>query len=423
MSSELNVECRLARNYALENLSDALSYLLIKVTPDSTTQFGTLPLNVGLVIDVSRSMKGEKIKFACESAKILVESLNKDDNISVVIFSDDARAVVPCTTAADKSRICAAIDGIRVVNGTRMHKGMETAVRELRSCTLAKKIDRMILLTDGETEYEDRCRTVASGESGSHLVISTLGIGETYNENLLTQISDATLGRFYHLSNPGNIGDVLQREFADAAVSVISDVRLGLLPSSGVKLECMDRIFPGVAGLEPRQAEGEENFIVSLGTLKANEPTILGAQLKLPAAPAGRMKIASISFNYSIPGLDIEDRVSNQDVFIEFTGDQSLCVHVDREVVSYFNQINTQKLVEEAITATKAGDTTGATRALSEAQIMTQRLGNTQLTKSIGEAKEEITRKGTLSEESIKTVKATSRYTVRLDETNTRGKT
>ncbi len=36
MSSELSIECKLARDYTLGNVNDSLAYLLIKVIPDST---------------------------------------------------------------------------------------------------------------------------------------------------------------------------------------------------------------------------------------------------------------------------------------------------------------------------------------------------------------------------------------------------
>lgn len=417
MSSDLSIECKLARDYAMENVGDTLAYLLVKLAPDASIHTETLPLNLGLIIDVSRSMKGDKIKFACESAKLLIRSLRPDDWVSVISFSDEARTIIPATQALDKASILSLIDGIRIQSGTRMFLGMDMGLREMRKAGFSNKINQVILLTDGETENEDQCRYIAERERENHVVISTLGVGKKYNELLLSQISDVSLGRFYHLSTPEQIGSILQKEVDDASVSIISEASLSLNLTQGVRLESLDRIFPGSVKLQPRSEADSRILAVDIGALKKNEPMILGVQLKLPARPAGRLKIAQLSFNYSIPSLQIEDSIENRDVFLEYTSDQSLCSKVDREVVSYFNQINAQQYVEQALTETKRGNIAGATQSLSQAQEITQRLGNLPLTEKIKEAKDELTRKGTISEDGLKTIKAGSRVTVRIDKT------
>jgi Ca-activated chloride channel homolog len=420
MSSGLSIECKLARDYAMENVGDTLAYLLIKLAPNVPVETRVLPINLNLVIDVSRSMKGDKINFAREAAKLLVSSLREDDWVSVITFSDYAKVVVSASPVTNRPFIFSLIDKIRIQNGTRMSLGMDVGIREMHKVEFVNKINRMILLTDGETEGEDECRNIAENERENHLVITTLGLGEKYNENLLSQISDATLGLFYHLNDPGQIGDIIKKEFENASASVITEAKLSLNLGENVKLDSLDRIFPGCVKLQPRQEAGGKILVVDVGAIQREETTILGVKLKLPSHLVGRQQIAEVSVKCKMPGLRIEDIVENRNIFVEYTGDQTLCSRVDREVTGYFNQINTQKLIEQAITETKQGNITGATRSLTQAQEITQRLGNLPLAETIKITKEELTKKGAISEEGVKTIKAGSRFTIKFDEDQTK---
>ena len=414
MADELCLECKLSRDYAMVNVADALSYLLVKVIPNSEMQLGTIPLNISLVIDVSRSMKGRKLEFAIEATRLIISRLQPQDWLSVIMFSDDAQVVIPAVQAYDKTALLTAVEQIRIIAGTRMFHGMEASVRELRKAGLQNKVNRMILLTDGETEGEERCRIIATQERQSEIVICPVGIGKRYNENLLSQIADVTLGHFSHLKAPEQITDIFKKELDMAAASVISDVIMDFSPGEGVRLESLDRVFPNSVRLELNSEEGGRIQRAKIGNLMKEEYTIIGARLRLPSALAGRRMIASIGLRYSIPSLGTTGFMEGHDIFMEFTDNQELCGQVDREVTSYFNQINAQNLIEEAIRQTRIGNIDEATQSLSLAQAITEKLGNLPLTENIKEALDELEDKGVLSPDNVKTIKAGSRQTVKI---------
>jgi hypothetical protein len=187
-----------------------------------------------------------------------------------------------------------------------------------------------------------------------------------------------------------------------------------VLPGEGVLLESLDRVFPNSVRLQPASEDNGKVFKVALGNLTKDDPTIIGARLKLPSAPAGRVKITRILLHYNIPGLHITGGTESQDVYVEYTNNQEQCGQVDREVVSYFNQINAQNLIEEAIRQTKVGNINEATQSLTQAQAITEKLGNLPLTQELKEALNEMEAKGVLSPENVKTIKAGSRQTVQV---------
>jgi len=305
---------------------------------------------------------------------------------------------------------------MHVISGTRMYHGMETSVREMQKAGFDNAINRMIILTDGMTEGEERCCSIAEQEADNRVVISTFGIGDKYNEDLLIDISGKTLGSFQHLQSPEHIIKQFQQELRESAASVISDVRLSIHLTKDVELEQIHRIFPDCVKLKPGVESEGRVLSVAVGNIRKDEQTCLGAQFRLPSRSASRMQIAQVYVNYSVPALQIQDRVLKNSVIVEFTGDHDLCGMVDREVIAYFNQINAQSLIEKAMKETKAGNIAAATQLLNQAQLLTQRIGNAPLTRIIDDAVQEIKNTGVISSGVMKTVRAGSSQTVRIAE-------
>ncbi len=416
--SEVLLECKLARNYALENVSGSLAYLLIKATPNPAVNFDSLPLNLGLVIDVSASMKGDKIKYARDASKFVIESLSPDDMVTVVIFSDDARAIVPHSEVREIGPILSAIDKIRPVSGTRMYKGIETAVAEMSKARNLNYTNSMLLLTDGETEGGERCLEISRQEAKNRLTISTFGIGDKYNEELLKSIADATLGKTYHLQTAEQIKSHFDSEVSAARAAVITDITLNIRVSHDVKLEEIHRIFPSSTEIHPRIEPDGKTYTVDITSLSKNEPSYFGIKMILPARAGGRITEAQISLKYDIPNRKIEGHTEECDVIIEYTKDRDLCSTVDREVINYFNQLNVESLINQAIEETKIGNVAQATKILSQAQMLTQRIGNSSLTQYINNASEELIEKGAISSGALKTIKIGASHTVKIDTTD-----
>jgi len=414
--AEVTLGCKLARNYTFEDVPDALAYLLIKVVPNPAVDFGSLPVNLGLVIDISGSMRGQKIKNAKQAAKYVVNALKPVDTVSVTIFSDEARAIVPATKVTDRFPILSAIDKISIVGGTRMYHGLEVGSREIRRGATPSSINRIIVLTDGETEGEEQCLTIARQEAQNSLVVTAFGIGNEYNEEFLREFSDTTLGSFYHLQTPEQISAEFSRELSAISAAVISNVKLSINLAKDVRLEEMHRIYPTVVKLLPELDADGKIATVPVGNLRKDEQTIFGAQLMLPARSSGRVRIAQVFASYSVPSLQIEDRVEKTDVIVHYTADRDLCGQSDKEVITYFNQLNAQSLIEKAMRETKDGNLVAATQSLNQAQLFTQRIGNIPLTRSIEAAMQELKEKGTISPGLIKTVRAGGGHTVRIDE-------
>jgi len=98
------------------------TYLFAQVTgaDKATDRAAAPPVNLGIVIDKSGSMKGERIANALSAAVLAVERMRDGDKVTVVSFAVASEVVVPPTVIGPDTRagIEARIRGIRLGGDT-----------------------------------------------------------------------------------------------------------------------------------------------------------------------------------------------------------------------------------------------------------------------------------------------------------------
>src|SRR5688572_5573462 len=78
---------------------DFLQTLMIELTPGRGLR--SLPLNIGILLDVSGSMQGPKLDNAKQSCALLLEQMGPNDRATVCTFSSGARTIVPSQMFTD----------------------------------------------------------------------------------------------------------------------------------------------------------------------------------------------------------------------------------------------------------------------------------------------------------------------------------
>ena len=96
---------------ALLKSHDNEFYILGKLAAPKfpATPISRKKLNLSIVIDRSSSMSGDPIIQAINCAKMIVNSLNSNDRVSVVIYDDVVETIVPSTKVINKKNIISAI--------------------------------------------------------------------------------------------------------------------------------------------------------------------------------------------------------------------------------------------------------------------------------------------------------------------------
>mgnify|MGYP003347963502 CR=1 FL=1 len=105
-----------------------------------------------------------------------------------------------------------------------------------------------------------------------------LGIGDDFNEELLSAMARGGGGQFYYVSDAAKLAAVLQREVGDALEVAASEVAVELWPSPGVRLELLNDFPAEWTGTHLR---------VALGDLTSEQLIDLSVQALLPAGTTG----------------------------------------------------------------------------------------------------------------------------------------
>ena len=103
-----------------------------------------LPLNVTMVLDVSRSLFGERLTQLVQAGSALTSALRPDDHVALVTFSHQIELAVPMTT--DRQAIRSALAHMEASGSTALRDALHVAI-ELDPRDRARSL--LLVFTDG----------------------------------------------------------------------------------------------------------------------------------------------------------------------------------------------------------------------------------------------------------------------------------
>jgi hypothetical protein len=228
------------------------------------------PLNLCVVIDRSGSMAGQKLEMAKRSCLAILRQLRESDLFTVVTFDTEARVVA--NPQVGRSEVPGRIEGIDSGGQTNLSLGWYLGLLELQTHTTRDYNNRLFLLSDGEANQGETKRATLANESARSrelgISTSTIGIGESFQEDLLEVLATESGGRFWYVQE-SRIEDIIEEEFQGALSVAIDRPRVELLLDSGVKvskeLNALNRVS-GRYRLRPLKGDDVFNFAIRMET-------------------------------------------------------------------------------------------------------------------------------------------------------------
>jgi Ca-activated chloride channel homolog len=170
------------------------------------------PTAVVLVLDKSGSMSGPKIEMAREAARASIKTLRPIDKIGVISFDETFNWVIPMGPAGDLEDKSNLIAQITANGGTKIYQAVQSAFETIVTEQATHK--HIILLTDGVSTpgtQEDFPR-LERDALAKQVTISTIGVGDYINRELLEELARKTRGKVHFVENPESIPQIINAE-------------------------------------------------------------------------------------------------------------------------------------------------------------------------------------------------------------------
>jgi Ca-activated chloride channel homolog len=202
--------------------------------------------DVVLVVDISGSMKGDKMEQARAAARYVVEALNPDDRFAVVAFSSASEAWAgELQPAGEKNRADALawIDDLRANGSTDINRALLEALALLAPDANETAVGRpgyVLFLTDGQPTLGETSpeRIVANAQNNIPLDRSIrffpFGIGYDVNTDLLDTLGNLLGGRSNYVQPDERIDEAVGTFYAQISTPVLANIALDFGDTAGV---------------------------------------------------------------------------------------------------------------------------------------------------------------------------------------------
>ncbi len=252
------------------------------------------PANIAIVLDKSGSMSGNKIINAKQAARMAVGLLNKNDIVSIISYDSTVNVLVPATKVTDKGSIYTAIDRMGASGGTALFAGVSKGAAEVRKFLSKDRINRVILLSDGQANVGPSSPTelgsLGASLSKDGMTVTTIGLGTGYNEDLMASLAGYSDGNHAFVKNAEDLAQVFQYEFGDVLSVVAQDVK--------VIIQCQD-------GIRPIRVLGREASILgqtittTMSQLYSEQEKYVMVEVEVPAGKVNEKKaLAEVQVSY-----------------------------------------------------------------------------------------------------------------------------
>jgi Ca-activated chloride channel family protein len=197
------------------------------------------PVNVAFVIDRSGSMQGDRIAQAREAAITAVNRLQASDIASVVIFDDTVDVLVPAQPVANPGLYADLVRRVGARGSTAIHAGVLTGAAEVRKSKDAGRLNRVVLLSDGQANVgprrPDDFALLGRALLAEGISVSTIGLGLGYNEDLMLALARSSDGNHAFARDPSDLIHIFNREFNDVLAACAHTVSIDIEMTPGIR--------------------------------------------------------------------------------------------------------------------------------------------------------------------------------------------
>ncbi|CAN6299398.1 unnamed protein product [Urochloa humidicola] len=200
------------------------------------------PLDLVTVLDVSGSMKGQKLQLVKRAMCFVIDQLGPADRLSVVSFYNSARRITRLArmSAAGKAAAKQAVELLVPDGGTNIGGGLNLGAQVLSTRRYRNAVAAMILLSDGKDTVIAPA-AAGTGRNYASLVpaafahaathpapIHTFGFGSDHDPALMHVVAAATGGTFSFLKDEAAVQDAFARCVGGLLSVAVQEARIAV---------------------------------------------------------------------------------------------------------------------------------------------------------------------------------------------------
>ncbi len=349
--------------YALKNGSTHL-YVQLKITGSHLEeQEHRTNMNLGIILDRSGSMHGSKLQKAKEATEFLVNNLTNEDQFTLTIYDHKVDTIFPSSKLTNPASIINRIRSIKDRGRTNLHGGLMEGSKQVENAKYLEYRNMLLLLSDGlanegitdRTRIRESVKSIYEGGIG----ISTFGVGDDFDEDLLVDIADNGGGHFYFIQTADDIPKYIEQEFSGLLTTTAYNIE--------VEWENLDVKLRRVLGIP---YEDRHSNKTRLGDLRSGNEILIILDIDIPPISGQeerkeilRFKIRWIPRNGSVAPLEVELPCT-----ITYTTDETLLLIEDEHVIENVHLLETALIQYEAMEMADQGDYKGAQRVMKVMQ-------------------------------------------------------
>jgi von Willebrand factor type A domain/von Willebrand factor type A C-terminal domain len=364
--------------------SDVNAIITVSASGGETVQSDPLPASsaVVMLVDVSGSMKGEKIHQARIATMEAINCLDDGARFAVVAGSNLPDRIYPRSGLAvaspqtrDEART--EVKGLRAEGGTRIGTWLRAATELLVS---ERGVRQAILLTDGKNENETpEDLDQALVEAAPVFQCDCRGVGTDWSVAELRGISQALKGTCGIVAEPAGLTTDFKQMMRQVMEKTVADVRLRVWVPHSAEIVFFKQVSPELVPMDPVESGTAQSVDYLLGSW-AEESRDYHLAVHVSPGEIGDEMLAARAT------VVVEGTPAGQTpVRAIWTDDNALSTRVNRQVAHYSSQEELAEAIEDGIRAKERGDAATAMVRLGRAVQLATAAGDAEKIELLGQ--------------------------------------
>jgi Ca-activated chloride channel family protein len=158
-------------------------------------------VNLVMLLDVSGSMRGEKIDNMREAAIQFVQQMGDDDFLTIIAFSDSLPVIVDHQQVGPaRDQIINAIEDLRAAGDTALYDAIGTGASIVDRTNSPETANALVVLTDGQDTFSYRFafdQTLMEMAASNNTTVFAIAYGEDADRDVLTTLALGANGNFF----------------------------------------------------------------------------------------------------------------------------------------------------------------------------------------------------------------------------------